>query len=80
VILAGGTILRDERRRQHVFEDGALRQQRVVLKHESDVTVAKRRKSGLIEHVRIVAVQRDRSRRRRVEGAQNVEQRALAAP
>ena len=69
----------DERRCQHVLEDGALRQQRVILKDEADLAVAERGELGLRKSEGVAAVERDAAGRRCVERAEDVQQRALAA-
>ena len=68
-----------ESRGEHVLEDRALRQQRVVLEYEPDVLVPKRCLRSLAKRVRILAIQRQTSRRGRFERAEHVEQRALSA-
>ena len=69
----------DERRNQDVLEHRALRQQAVILEDEADLLVAERRQGGGVERERFSAVERDRARGRRLERAEDVEQRALAA-
>jgi hypothetical protein len=49
----------DERRRQHVLEHRALRQEGMVLEHEADVLVAERRLCALAERVGIAPVECD---------------------
>src|SRR5262245_36594867 len=44
----------DQRWRQHVLEDRTLRQQRVILEHETDTTVPERRLLALAERERIL--------------------------
>src|ERR1700740_1127827 len=68
-----------QRRRQHVLEHRTLWQKRVILKHESDVPVPKRRLRRLSQLERIGAVQRDDAGGWRLEGTKDVEQRTLAA-
>src|SRR4029453_7200720 len=68
-----------ERRRQHVLEHRALRQQRVVLEHEADFTIAEGCLFSLTHPEGILAAQRDGARRRRFERAEDVEERALPA-
>jgi hypothetical protein len=51
----------------------------VVLEHEPDPLVAERRLVPLVQPVRIDVVERHRAGRRRLERAEDVEQRALAA-
>jgi len=67
-------------RHQHVLEHRALRQQAVVLQHEPDLLVAERRQCIRRQRVGIGAAQIDRPGRRRLQPAQDVEQRALARP
>ena len=49
---------RDERRNQHIFEHRALRQQAVILKDKSNLTVAERRQAGGVELEGIASVER----------------------
>ena len=68
----------DQRRDQDVLQHAALRQQVVILEHEPDVPVAERGQVRLRQGERVHAVERDRPAGRRVERAEDVEQRALA--
>jgi hypothetical protein len=68
-----------QRRHQNVLEHRALRQQAVILKHESDLLVAKVREIGGPERKRVTTVQGDTARGRRLERAKHVQQRALPA-
>ena len=70
---------RNQRRCQYVLEHRTLRQQRVVLEDKTNVLIAKRSLGALSELVRVGAVEGDGSRCWRVEDAERVEQRALAA-
>ena len=71
---------RDQRRREHVLEHGALREQRVILKHEPDATVPERRLLALAERIRILPVQRHGAGGWRLERAEQIKERALPAP
>jgi hypothetical protein len=51
----------------------------VILEDEPDAAVAERGLLPLAERERILSVERDRARRRRLEHAEDVEQRALPA-
>ena len=52
----------------------------MILEDEADRGVAERRQLARREQERIAAVERDRAGARRLERAEQVEQRALAAP
>jgi hypothetical protein len=67
-----------ELRQQDVFGGGALREQVVVLKDESDPRAAELGEQARIERERVDPVKRDGAARRPVERAEDVEQRALA--
>ena len=69
----------DERRHEDVFEHRQLRQQAVILKDEPDRPVSERRDVRGAERERVDLVQRDRTGGRRLQRAQDVQQRALAA-
>ena len=69
----------DKCRREDVLDHRTLWQQAMVLKHETDLLIAKRGELIAIEQERVLTVQRDRSAGRRFERAEEVEQRALAA-
>src|SRR6185436_20169165 len=69
----------DQRRRQHVLEHRALGQQTVILKYEADLFIPEGGQGALVEIERVAAFETHASRRRRFEGAQNVEQSAFAA-
>ena len=69
---------RHQRRDQNVLEHRALRQQAVVLKDEADLAL-RNSASAAGRARRIPAAERDGAGRRRLECAQDVEQRALAA-
>ena len=68
----------DQRRNQHVFQHGTLRQQAVVLENEADLLIAEGRQFLFAELVGIGAVERNRSRRRWLQAPGDVEQGALA--
>ena len=65
-------LLCDERRNEHVLEHRALRQQAVILKHEADRLVAEGGERCCGKLKGILAVERDRARGRRLEGAEHV--------
>src|ERR1039458_2276247 len=71
-------IPRNQRRHQHIFEHGALRQQAVVLKDEADCPIAERRQLFLGERERIASIERDRTGSGLFQPAEDVEERALA--
>src|SRR3954465_15066137 len=73
----GGGLRRDERRDEDVLEDAALRQQEMVLEHEANGGIAKGRQGFRVKAIRIGAVERDGSRRRRLEPAKKIQERAL---
>ena len=70
---------RDEGGDEDVLQHRALRQQEVVLEDEADRAVAEGGELGLRQRVGIEPVERDPARGRRLERAEDVEQRALAA-
>src|SRR6185295_1700009 len=70
---------RDQRRNQHVLEHRALRQEAVVLEDEADRVVAERGELCRGQLERIAAVERHGPRGWRLERAEHVKQRALAA-
>ena len=72
-------VFSNERRDEHVLQHRALRQEAVILKHEADRSIAKGREPVRRELERVPAVERDRPGRGRLERAQDVQQRALAA-
>ena len=53
----------NERRRQHVLEDRALRQERMVLEDEADSVIAEPRLLALAERERVLAVEGHRAGR-----------------
>ena len=55
-VIAVRSRFRDERRSQHIFEHGTLRQQAVVLKDKPDFFIAKCGEGFLIKLERILAV------------------------
>ena len=69
----------DDRRRQRVLEDRALRQQAVILEDEADAPIAERGQRLGVERVRVGVAERDGAAGRPIEAAADVEQRALAA-
>src|ERR1043165_4295162 len=69
----------NERRREHVFDHGALRQQAMVLKNEPNALIAKRGELSRIENKRILIVEGDGSIGRWFERAEHIQQRAFAA-
>jgi len=70
---------RDHCWRQDVLDDGALRQQAVILKNETDLLITKRGELFCVEKEGVLSFQTDRAARRWLECAEQVEQRALAA-
>src|SRR4029078_1914850 len=68
-----------KRRGQHGLPHGILREQRVILKDEADVPIAKRSLVPLVQIERIGVVQRDRAGARWLERTEDVQKRALAA-
>src|SRR5262245_1445613 len=72
-------LRRDQGGNEDVLEGRALRKQAVVLEHEADFTVAEASDLGLGKAEWIAVEEGHASRRGRLEGAENVEQRALAA-
>jgi hypothetical protein len=68
-----------EGRQQHILQHGALRQQMMLLEHESDQAVAQAGQRILGQQPQVPAVQHHRPRGRPVEAADDVEQRAFAA-
>lgn len=73
-----GLVGPHHRRYQDVFEHGALGQQAMILKHKADFFVAERRGVLVGKCVRIAAIELDFARSRRLQRAQDVEQRALS--
>ena len=67
-----------QKRHQHVFQHRALRQQMMLLKHEADLPAAERGQRGFVELERILARQPDAAGGRRLERADDRQQRALA--
>jgi hypothetical protein len=68
----------DQRRRKHVFQHAALRQQAVVLKDEADLLIAK---GGLLffsQRKGVLPIERNRAGGWLIESAQDVKQRAFA--
>ena len=63
-----------QRRHENVFEHGALRQQAMVLKDESNLRVAELGNRLRRQLKRILTVERDGALRRRFERAEHVEQ------
>ena len=63
---------------EHVFQHRALRQQVVLLKHEADLPAAEVGERGLVELERILAGEADAAGGRRLERAEDRQQRALA--
>ena len=61
----------------HVLDSGQSFDEVELLEDEADVTVAQRRQVGVAEACDVVAGDVDRARRRQVERADEVEQRAL---
>src|SRR5262249_6094382 len=71
---------RNERGNENVLEHRALRQEAVILEDETDLPVAERGERVRWELERIAPVERHTPGGRRLERAEDVEQRALAAP
>ena len=67
-----------ERRHQHIFQNGALRQQMMILKDEADPTIAERGQFWLGKCEGVGPFQRDGAARGLFERAENVQQGALA--
>ncbi len=79
VRVAAGIGWSYERRHEHVLEHAALRQQAVVLKHETDFLVAECREVFRRQAEWIHSAERHSPGRRRLERAEDIEKRALAA-
>ena len=70
----------DERRHQHILEDGALRQQTVILKNESDLFVAEGGEGFGRQLEWILALEVNGTGCRRLERTKDIEERALPSP
>jgi hypothetical protein len=64
---------------EYIFQDGALRQQMVVLEHKTHFPIAESGEALVIELERIRPAQQNGPGRWRFEGTQNIQERALAA-
>ena len=78
-LACGRSVPRDHRGHEDVVERGQLRQKKMILEHEAHVPVPKHRLTRVVEGVRIDIVHANRARGWRLERAEDVQQRALAA-
>jgi hypothetical protein len=78
-LFSQGDVLVSERRDQDIFKHGALGQEMMQLKNESDFPITDSRKFGFIESGKVPAIEQNLSCCGAVEGANDIKQRALAA-
>jgi hypothetical protein len=74
----GLAFSRRERRHQHIFKKGALGQEVVRLKHETDLAVPHRCKFEIVQPTHVPAAQQDLAAGWPIQGADDLQEGALA--
>ena len=76
-VLHGIARIGNERGNKNVFQNGALREQMVILENEADLFIAEGRQVLVVQFMGIPALQAHRAGGRSFHGAQDVQQRCF---